>query len=84
MESVTQLFNFVIFDSSPIGQYYDSIVLASHVDGVILVVEAEKTTYLEVERAKQMLAEAKVPVLGVVLNRRRFHIPHFLFQALFK
>lgn len=80
ISSVTELFDFVIFDSSPIGQYYDSIVLGSRVDGVILVIEAEKTQLHEAKWAKQMLEDRNIPILGVVLNRRRFRIPPFIFQ----
>lgn len=83
IKCVTKLFDFVIFDSSPIGRYYDSIVLASHVDGVILVVEAEETPCYELKRAKQILQDRNIPILGVVLNRRRFHIPDFIFQRFF-
>ncbi len=79
--SATRLFDFLIFDSSPIGRYYDPIVLASHVDGVILVTQAEKTPCHELRRAKQMLREANIEILGVVLNRRKFHIPDFVFET---
>ena len=84
IQSVTKLFDFVILDSSPVGQYYDSIVLASHVDAVILVVQAEKTQYRELSRAKQILQDAHAPILGVVMNRRRFHIPTFVFESIFR
>ncbi|MBN1842108.1 MAG: CpsD/CapB family tyrosine-protein kinase [Deltaproteobacteria bacterium] len=83
IDSAKKLFHFVIFDSSPIGLYYDSIVLSSHVDGVILVVQAERTQPNELKRAKQMLHDSDIPVLGVVLNRRRFRIPAFVYQRFF-
>lgn len=84
ISSVTELFDFVIFDSSPIGQYYDSIVLGSRVDGVILVIEAERTQLQEAKWAKQMLQDKNIPILGVVLNRRRFRIPKSVFQKFFR
>ncbi len=83
MDSAKKLFHLVIFDSSPIGLYYDSIVLSSHVDGVILVVQAERTQPNELKWAKQMLHDSDIPVLGVVLNRRRFRIPAFVYQKFF-
>jgi capsular exopolysaccharide synthesis family protein len=83
MDSAKKVFHFVIFDSSPIGLYYDSIVLSSHVDGVILVVEAEKTQPKELKWAKQMLRDRDIPLLGIVLNRRKYHIPAFVFEKLF-
>jgi capsular exopolysaccharide synthesis family protein len=83
IDSAKKLFHFVIFDSSPIGLYYDSIVLSSHVDGVILVVQAEKTQPNEVKWAKQMLRDSDIPLLGIILNRREYHIPAFVFEKFF-
>ncbi|NVM20222.1 MAG: CpsD/CapB family tyrosine-protein kinase [Desulfobacterales bacterium] len=77
---VTKLFDFVIFDSSPVGKYYDPVILASHVDGVILVVQAEKTPFHELKRANQILQDGNIPILGAVLNRRRFYIPQVIFE----
>jgi len=84
IRNAKKLFHFIIFDSSPIGRYYDSIVIGSHVDAVILVVRAEKTQLHELKWAKQMLQDSNIPLLGLVLNRRRFRIPSFLFQRFFK
>ena len=84
IDCTTNLFDLVIFDSSPIGKYYDSIVLASYVDGVILVVEAEKTSSNELKRVKEMLVDKNIPILGVILNRRKFRIPNFVFNSFLK
>ena len=84
MTNAKKLFHFIIFDSSPIGQYYDSIVLGSHVDAVILVIQAERTQLHEIRWAKQMLEDRDIPILGTVLNRRRFHIPAFIFERFFR
>jgi capsular exopolysaccharide synthesis family protein len=83
-KSLLRQYDFVIFDSSPIGIYYDPIVLGADLDGVILVVEAEKTPLGELRRAKEMLQDRKVPILGVILNKCRFPIPRFVFERLFK
>ena len=83
MAGTLKLFHFVILDSSPIGRYYDAMVLAPHVDGIILVVEAERTQLSELKWARQMLQEKNLPILGVVLNRRRFRIPSLIFHRFF-
>ena len=80
VNSAKEVFDFVVFDSSPIGKYYDAIVLAARMDGVILVTQAEKTPAYELKIAKHTLLERGIPILGVVLNRRRFHIPQFVFD----
>lgn len=78
-----QLYDVVLFDSSPLGKHYDAIVLASSLDGVILVVEAERTTSYELKRAHKMLQEKNIPVLGAILNKRRFPIPRLVFERFF-
>lgn len=80
VNSAKEVFDFVILDSSPIGKYYDAIVLAARMDGVVLVTQAEKTPAHELRMAKRTLLEHSIPILGVVLNRRRFHIPQFVFD----
>jgi Mrp family chromosome partitioning ATPase len=44
-------------------------------DGVVLVVEAEKTRWEVAEQAKRTLEDSGARVLGAVLSRRQFHIP---------
>jgi capsular exopolysaccharide synthesis family protein len=71
-------FDFIVIDGPPVNAYADSSVLASRVDGVILVVEADETPVVEAEMAKRQLAKVGARILGVVLNRRRSYIPAFL------
>jgi len=60
---------FIIFDSSPLLTTADPLVFANHIDGILLVVEAEKTMKKEVKQAMELLAGK--PVLGTVLNKVR-------------
>jgi Mrp family chromosome partitioning ATPase len=52
------------------------------VDGVVLVVEAEKTRWQVAEQAKRILEESGARLLGAVLSRRQFHIPNALYGLL--
>jgi len=56
--------------------------IADLMDGVILVVEAEKTRWEVASRAKEDLLQANSKILGVILNRRQFHIPEWLYKTL--
>jgi capsular exopolysaccharide synthesis family protein len=75
-------FDFTIIDVPPVNHYADASVLAPKVDGVILVVEADRTPVADAETAKRTLNRVGARILGVVLNRRRSYIPAVL-QALF-
>jgi Mrp family chromosome partitioning ATPase len=65
-----------------VNRYADTSVLAAKVDGVILVVEADRTPVVEAESAKRNLDRAGARILGAVLNRQRSYLPAML-QGLF-
>jgi capsular exopolysaccharide synthesis family protein len=71
-------YDFIVIDGPPVNTYADTSVLATKVDGVILVVEADRTPVVEAETAKRQLSKVGARVLGVVLNRCRSYIPAFL------
>lgn len=71
-------FDFIVIDGPPVNRYADVSVLAPTVDGVVLVVEADKTPLADAEAATRELGRVGARILGVVLNRRRSYIPAFL------
>jgi capsular exopolysaccharide synthesis family protein len=75
-------FDFIVIDGPPVNAYADASVLATKVDGVILVVEADRTPVGEAEAAKRQLDRVGARILGLVLNRRRSYIPAFLESVL--
>jgi capsular exopolysaccharide synthesis family protein len=75
-------FDFIVIDGPPVNSYADASVLATKVDGVMLVVEADRTPVGEAEAAKRQLDRVGARILGVVLNRRRSYIPAFLESVL--
>ena len=78
---VIEQFDFVIIDLPPVNRYADASILAPKVDGVILVVEADRTPVVDAESAKKSLDRVGARIFGVVLNRRRSYVPATL-QAL--
>jgi capsular exopolysaccharide synthesis family protein len=61
-------FTHVVVDSPPISSFTDGVLIASLVDGVILVVHSGKSSRQVVKRARQLLTDVRARVLGVVLN----------------
>jgi capsular exopolysaccharide synthesis family protein len=66
---MTSKADFVICDSSPVMLIPDNLLLASAVDGVVLVARAGETGIRDLARTKTMLEGAGARVLGVVLNQ---------------
>lgn len=58
------------------------LMTAPHCDGVVVVIEAEKTRAPVVENLIASLHAVRAPVLGTVLNRRRFYLPKRVYRWL--
>lgn len=55
---------------------------APHCDGVVIVIEAERTRAPVVESLIASLHAVRAPLLGTVLNRRRFYLPKRVYRWL--
>ena len=56
--------------------------LAGSCDGLVLVVETERLRWEAVSKARQQLQQWNTNVLGVLLNKRRFPVPNWVYAAL--
>ena len=68
-------FDRVVIDTAPLLPVSDTLLLASKVQTVVLVVQGCKTSRKVVERSVQLLNKANAPIGGIVLNlmpNRRF------------
>jgi protein-tyrosine kinase len=75
-------FDLVLIDSAPLTASPDGLAIASKVDGVILVVEAEKTRWQTVKQVRESITRVGGNILGVVLNKRRYYIPQSIYKYL--
>jgi len=80
--SLRRTFKFVIVDGSPILKYPDSLRLASHVDGVVLVVRQGHLTREVIRKGIEQLETVHAPLIGAILNRRRFAIPTLIYKLI--
>ena len=62
-------FTHIVVDSPPIASFTDGVLIASMVDGVILVVHSGKSSRQVVRRSRQLLQDVGAKVFGVVLNK---------------
>jgi capsular exopolysaccharide synthesis family protein len=58
----------VLFDTPPVVAVTDAAVLATRMDGVLLVFQAGKTSRERGRQARQILEKVKANIVGVVLN----------------
>jgi Mrp family chromosome partitioning ATPase len=75
-------FDYILIDAPAVGSNADAVILGQMVDGVVLVVEANSTRRETARMAKETFENAKVRLLGAILNNRTFPIPDALYRKL--
>lgn len=61
-------FTHIIIDSPPIASFTDGVLIATLVDGALLVVHGGKSTRNVVRRSRQLLQDVGAKIFGVILN----------------
>lgn len=72
IERLKEHADYVLFDSPPVVAVTDAAVLATRMDGVLLVVRAGVTRRELARRAKAHLEQVNAPLIGVVLNGAKY------------
>jgi capsular exopolysaccharide synthesis family protein len=71
----------VLFDAPPIIAVTDAAVLASRVDGVLLVVKAGGTKRDHAQKAKALLDKVNAHLVGAVLNNVKLDTTYYSYYA---
>ncbi|MFT5524892.1 MAG: protein-tyrosine kinase [Pirellulaceae bacterium] len=79
---VKSRFGLVILDLPTATDKSETYSLAGELDGVILVIEAERVRNKVAQRIKDLLERAGGNVVGAVLNKRQEYIPNWLYNRL--
>lgn len=69
LQEMQKLFDLVVIQAPPITTHPDVALLATAVDGVILVATENVTAYANVEAATRALRAANARILGVTMNQ---------------
>ncbi|SMC44078.1 capsular exopolysaccharide family [Desulfocicer vacuolatum DSM 3385] len=69
MEILKQRFDFIIVDTPPVLPASDALLMAPRTDGTVLVLQSGKTNKKIVKEVVDRFRMAKLPILGVLLNR---------------
>lgn len=75
-----ETFRFTIIDAPPILDSVEATYLARKTLGLVLVVESQRLKYEIIQHGLEKLKAHDVPLLGTVLNKRRFQLPEFFYN----
>lgn len=73
-------YEFILFDMGPINLAPAMHHIMTYMDGVVLVVACESTRWEVAQNATQKLEAAGGDILGVILNKRKYYIPKWLYK----
>lgn len=73
---------YVVIDCPALSASSDCISLAPLVDGIVLVVEADRTKKSQIANAQCRIEAAGGKILGLVLNKRRYPVPDSIYNRL--
>jgi len=82
IDSLRDQFDFILVEAPPALESALAYAMGSICDGVVMLVEAEKTRWQVAESVAENLRKNGGNVLGVVLNKRRYHVPGFIYKHL--
>jgi Mrp family chromosome partitioning ATPase len=75
-------FSLILIDSSPVNASADGLAICEFVNGVILVIAAEKTRSAVAQNVKREILRREGNLLGIVMTKRKFHIPKSIHKHL--
>jgi protein-tyrosine kinase len=75
-------YDFIIFDTPPIIPVTDAGVLGAQTDGVIMVVQADRTQRGVIGHSENLLKQAQAKLLGYILTNIKYHIPEYIYRYL--
>ena len=82
LDQVTAAYPLIIIDGPSINGFPESVLYASQVDRVLMVVKSGQTRVQVVSAALARLAAGGCDHVDLVLNRRSFPIPQWIYQRL--
>jgi succinoglycan biosynthesis transport protein ExoP len=77
-----KFYQVIILDCPPLSGSPQSAYLSRSSDGVALVVEAERTRAPVVRHSVETILGMGGKVLGIVLNKRQFYVPQWIYARL--
>lgn len=75
VEVLTDGFDLVIFDLPPMAPSNIAMPLLSPLDGLVMIVEAEKVPWQTARQVRERMSRANVNLLGAVVNKKRNYLP---------
>ncbi len=75
-------YDFVLIDTPPVIPVTDAVIVGNYTEGVILVIQADRTQRGMVARSTELLTQAHAKIVGHVLTGIEYFIPEYIYRYL--
>ncbi len=82
LKTMRESFDYVILDAPPVTIFSDAQIIGRLADAVVLILESGKTRRQVALKAITEIEASGGNLLGVVLNKRKYYIPKWLYRRL--
>jgi hypothetical protein len=81
-ERLRAAYDLILVDAPPATTSSQGLAVSRQVDGTVLVLAAEDTRWPVAGRVRQSIERSGGRVLGIVFNKRQYHIPGWIYRRL--
>ena len=82
LDTITKRYDYIFFDTPPILLSNVGSFLARHLDHVMFVLAASSLSYPVLQEAVRRLGPSSSKIVGVILNKRQYPIPAYLYRLI--
>lgn len=75
-------YKYLIIESPSVNRFPDALLLTSLTDATVLVVDSSQTSRESAGLSIRKLESSGGRVIGIVLNKKEFHLPNWLYKRL--
>lgn len=79
LDAVKLDYNYIIFDGHSVFGASEVSHIAKHCDGILFVVECERTKWEVLQEAKDKISNIGGNIIGAILNKRKYYIPRKIY-----
>ena len=79
---IRKQFDMILIDTAPIDISDEGLELCAAADGVVMVVEAEKTRSQVISNLRDRITHSGGNLLGMVFNKQRYYIPKWVYTRI--
>ena len=73
-------YDYVLIDTSAVLEAPETPIIGAYSNGTVMIVQAGRTKREVVKRAMMMIQKLDGRLIGTVLNRKKYHIPEFIYR----